>query len=117
MFKIDFEFTVSRKKKNPFYFAFIVRPRVLSDPFKFSFSLKFLRSLGYSVMATGQPAVPVACDFRLFISWLTVSATHMNNSHLAADDFYHNRTQCIVSGSNGTNTTVDYTEPIQFDFN
>jgi hypothetical protein len=44
--------------------------------------------------------------------------THMNNSHFATDDFYRNRTQCIVAGSNGTNTTVDYlAKLILFDFN
>ncbi len=71
------------------------------------------------VYAMSQPATPLACDLRRLISWLTVSATHMNSSHFTTDDFYHNRTQCVtVAGSNGTsNTTVDHNEPaVKFHF-
>ena len=71
----------------------------------------------YSVMVMGQPAVPFACDLRRFISWLTVSANHMNNSHVVTDDFYQNKSQCMVTASNGTNATIDYTSPVQFEFN
>jgi hypothetical protein len=70
----------------------------------------------FSVFAYELNAIPHPCDVRLTISWLTESGTHMNNSHLATEDFYHNRTQCVVAGSNGTNTTVDHNEPTNFYF-
>jgi hypothetical protein len=59
---------------------------------------------------------PQPCDLRRFISWRAESYTHMSISHLATDNFYHNRTQCVVIASDGTNTTVDHNEPTQFDF-
>ncbi|XP_057376818.1 beta-1,3-galactosyltransferase 2-like [Daphnia carinata] len=70
-----------------------------------------------SVHKMGQPAFPAACDLRRFISWLTVSSNHMNNSHSVTENFYSNRTQCIVIGDNNeTIATIDYTEPVQFYF-
>ena len=64
----------------------------------------------------GLPEFPLPCDLRRFVTWLTVSQNHMNSSHVATEDFYQNRTQCIVANSNGINTTVDYSEPVQFFF-
>lgn len=65
----------------------------------------------------GFPEFPAACDLRRVISWLTVSSNHKNNSHVVTEDFYNNRTQCVVAGANnGTNTTIDYTEPVHFYF-
>jgi hypothetical protein len=48
---------------------------------------------------------------------MAVSQTHMNNSHFATEDFYLNVTQCIVTDEpNGINSTVDYSELVQFYF-
>ncbi|XP_045028830.1 uncharacterized protein LOC116920928 [Daphnia magna] len=73
-------------------------------------------SNSFNVFVMRQSLVPDACDVRRFVAWLTVSGNHMNNSHVATDDFYHNRTQCIVSDSHGTNRTIDYNEAVQFLF-
>ena len=55
----------------------------------------------------GLPEFPLPCDLRRFVTWLTVSQNHMNSSHVATEDFYQNRTQCIVANSNGIKATVD----------
>jgi hypothetical protein len=58
-----------------------------------------------------------ANELRLFIAWMAVSQTQMNNSHFATEDFYLNVTQCIVTDEpNGINSTVDYSELVQFYF-
>ena len=64
----------------------------------------------------GLPELPLPCDVRRFMTWLTESQNHMNSSHVAVDDFYHNVTQCVIANSNGVNSTVDYNEPVQFNF-
>jgi hypothetical protein len=98
--------------------------RYPSNPFKYYLdNLVQLKNLNYynytlsnRVLALGQPKVPMACDLRHFIAWLTVSGNHLNNSHVATDDFYHNRTRCIVKDSKGMNSTIDPNEPVQFYF-
>jgi alpha-1,3-fucosyltransferase len=47
----------------------------------------------------GMAGVPLACDLRQFIAWMTVSENHMNNSHVATDDFYRNVTQCVIKAT------------------
>jgi hypothetical protein len=71
-----------------------------------------------SVFTMGMPSVPSACELRRFIAWMTVSQNHMNHSHLATEDFYTNVTQCVVvtDEPNGINSTVDYSEPVDFHF-
>ena len=78
---------------------------------RFTFIIEISR-----VYSMSQPAVPLACDLRRLISWLTESAAHMNNSHVSTGDFYLNRTQCVIAGTNGTtkNITIDHNEPVQF---
>jgi hypothetical protein len=57
------------------------------------------------------------CNLRRFVSWLTSSGSQMNKSHVAIEDFYYlNKTQCIIAGSNGTNSTINNNEPVHFDF-
>ncbi|EFX72201.1 hypothetical protein DAPPUDRAFT_254656 [Daphnia pulex] len=58
----------------------------------------------------------MACDLRHSIAWLTTSGNHMFNSHTATDDFYQSRTRCVVTDSNGISSTIDHSEPVQFDF-
>ena len=75
-----------------------------------------MMSLNASVF-TMEP--PVACNVRLYVSWLTSSANQMNHSHWNTEDFYHNRTQqcIIVAGTNGnSNMTIDPNEPVNFYF-
>jgi hypothetical protein len=70
-----------------------------------------------SVFTRGLHAIPDPCDVRLAISWLTVSTIHMNNSHISTDDFYQNRTQCVIATTNGTkNITIDHNQPVHFYF-
>ncbi|XP_057376954.1 uncharacterized protein LOC130698194 [Daphnia carinata] len=58
-----------------------------------------------------------ACDLRRFISRRTPSSNYKNNSHVVTEDFYNNRTSCVMAGpKNGTNTTIDYTAPAHFYF-
>ncbi|XP_057376918.1 uncharacterized protein LOC130698155 [Daphnia carinata] len=70
-----------------------------------------------SVLAIGLPGIPTACHVHHYIAWTAVSANHMNNSHVATNDFYGNETQCILhDASSGTNRTVDSTEFVHFYF-
>ncbi|XP_057368442.1 UDP-GalNAc:beta-1,3-N-acetylgalactosaminyltransferase 1-like [Daphnia carinata] len=73
-------------------------------------------SNSFNVFATSQPDFPHACDIRLFVAWLTASSKHMNTSHMVTDDFYHKRTQCIVSDASGTNSAIDSNQPVPFVF-
>ena len=63
-----------------------------------------------------MPPVPSACDLRLSISWLTTSDVHMNNSHVATKNFYHNLTQCVIVESIKIERTIDFTELVAFSF-
>ncbi len=63
-----------------------------------------------------MPVIPSACDVRRSITWLTESDSHMNNSHVVTDNFYRNFTRCIVTYANGTQVTVNSTEPVKFSF-
>lgn len=70
-----------------------------------------------SVFSMECPDLSRPCNPRRFISWLTSSADQMNKSHVAIEDFYSNKTQCVVTGTNGTSPTiVDHNEPVHFDF-
>ncbi|XP_046448111.1 lactosylceramide 1,3-N-acetyl-beta-D-glucosaminyltransferase-like [Daphnia pulex] len=71
-----------------------------------------------SVFSMECPDLSRPCNLRLFVSWLTSSGSLMNQSHVAIEDFYQNKTQCVVSStrSNGTNTTINPNEPVHFDF-
>lgn len=55
---------------------------------------------------------PSPCELRRFISWLTVSGSHMNDSHAATSNFYSNVTQCIFAD----NAAANPSEPVQFYF-
>jgi hypothetical protein len=70
-----------------------------------------------SVFSMECPDLSRPCNLRLFVSWLTSSGSLMNQSHVAIENFYQNKTQCVVStGSNGTNTTINQNEPVHFYF-
>jgi hypothetical protein len=50
----------------------------------------------------GMSGVPLPCDLRRFIAWMTVSEKHMINSHVATNDFYYrNATQCVINSTIG----------------
>jgi hypothetical protein len=38
-------------------------------------------------------------------------------THSAVEDFYRNKTQCVVTESDGTKKTIDFTAPVVFKFN
>ncbi|XP_059352865.1 lactosylceramide 1,3-N-acetyl-beta-D-glucosaminyltransferase-like isoform X1 [Daphnia carinata] len=78
-------------------------------------------SIRYSINATsvfvmGLPHSPTPCYLRRHISFLIPYENQWKLWHNATDDFYNNRTQCIVGGSNGINITIDHTQPSQFYF-
>ncbi|KAK4005952.1 hypothetical protein OUZ56_011078 [Daphnia magna] len=65
-----------------------------------------------SVLAMNLRGTPSPCELRRFISWLTVSGSHMNDSHVATSNFYSNVTQCIFND----NAAANPSEPVQFYF-
>lgn len=69
-----------------------------------------------SVFVMGLPHPPTPCYLRRHISFLIPDENQLKLWHNATDDFYNNRTQCIVDGSNGTNITIDHIQPSQFYF-
>ncbi|XP_057368455.1 uncharacterized protein LOC130689535 [Daphnia carinata] len=73
-------------------------------------------SNSFNVFVMRQPLVPDGCYVRRYVAWLTDSGNHMNNSHVATDDFYQNRTLCIVPDSHRINRTIDYNEAVEFRF-
>lgn len=67
----------------------------------------------------GMAGVPLPCDLRRFIAWMTVSENHMNNSHAATDDYYRNVTQCVIKEPNDEiNRTINNSaDPAHFNGN
>ncbi|KZS16568.1 Uncharacterized protein APZ42_017163 [Daphnia magna] len=63
------------------------------------------------VLATNLPDNPTPCYLRQFIALLMTSAeTQMKSWHVATDDFYRNKTFCIVTAMNATsNATTNAT--------
>ncbi|KAI9563410.1 hypothetical protein GHT06_010873 [Daphnia sinensis] len=66
-----------------------------------------------SVFVMGLPHPPDPCYLRRHISFLIPDENQLKLWHNATDDFYNNRTQCIVDG---TNITIDHIQPSQFYF-
>lgn len=64
----------------------------------------------------GYPLIPDACQLRTSITWLTESSTHMNNSQVATEDFYTNRTQCVRKKKEKIISTTDFGAPVQLTF-
>ncbi|KAI9562638.1 hypothetical protein GHT06_010092 [Daphnia sinensis] len=60
--------------------------------------------------------VPRPCYVQDFITWLTKSAEHFNNSHWATENFYKNVTPCVFKGFDGTRETSDPMQIIEFSF-
>ncbi len=66
-----------------------------------------------SVLYLSLPTIPEPCDLRNFVGLLT------NNqfvTHSAVDDFYRNKTQCVINKWDGTKRTIDFTAPVVFQF-
>jgi hypothetical protein len=66
-----------------------------------------------SVFYQSVPAITTPCDLRGLIGWLT---DNQFVTHSAVDDFYRNKTQCVVTESDGTKKTIDFTAPVVFKF-
>ncbi|XP_046443670.1 uncharacterized protein LOC124193748 [Daphnia pulex] len=67
-----------------------------------------------SVFNEHLPTVLTPCDLRNYVGLLN------NNqfvTHSAVEDFYRNKTQCVVTESDGTKKTIDFTAPVVFKFN
>ncbi|XP_046643292.1 beta-1,3-galactosyltransferase 1-like [Daphnia pulicaria] len=67
----------------------------------------------HSVFYRPLPTVPPPCDLRKFVGWPT---DNQFVTHSAVDDFYRNKTQCVVTESDGTKKTIDFTAPVVFKF-
>ncbi|XP_046443669.1 uncharacterized protein LOC124193747 [Daphnia pulex] len=60
------------------------------------------------------PSVPPPCDLWKFVGWPT---DNQFATHSAVDDFYRNKTQCVVTESDGTIIKIiDFTDPVDFQF-
>ncbi|XP_046445688.1 lactosylceramide 1,3-N-acetyl-beta-D-glucosaminyltransferase A-like [Daphnia pulex] len=70
----------------------------------------------------GQPSVynpyslgtiPTPCYLRNYVG---LETENQFNTHSAVDDFYRNKTQCVINKVDGTKRTIDFTAPIIFKF-
>lgn len=66
---------------------------------------------------SGVNDFPDPCQVRLSLGWLTRSVEHYSNSHIAAENFYNGRTQCILPYTIGSQQSADPSEVVAISFN
>jgi hypothetical protein len=63
-----------------------------------------------STIANCTEPVDDPCGF--FACWTTDNYV---NTHVAVDDYYRNKTLCVITESDGTNRKINFTAPVNFE--